>query len=592
MIYIYIKRFRNIVNQEIYFSDQYKVDYDDRYTFPEALTIKRRNLRNFAESMIYENSILQNVNVIVGKSGTGKTNIIQLIGMQERERILDSEKEYSYFLLYEAERKFTIELYNIKIDSSIIFCKKKPNRDYVETLLYGEKYMSIRNVMVMYKFILNNSKPTNIQHINYSDSLRKNEVSILCKSENDEFFCAYNQDRYFENEFSIGLWQERINEKFTEITLQNYCFFLKKYIENFYKDSIKEKISLVIKLDNWAKLIERFQSMNEKENSSDDNVKRNKRNTKSYNIDLDKKRALLQGEKADRYYASIPSKDANLYFRALRRNSAIGIWGLKMQKQYEHIKSIKEIINKFDSQYLKDDIFILPIEDMYIENNKKIAEELLKVLEYYRKYESEIFTEQLISCRFSFISSGECRLAMLIGEIEYLCEKLKENKNISNFIYLIDEPENCMHPELCRVFFERLDIMLREKIKDLNLQIIIATHSPMLLSDVFSDQVIRLDMDAKGNCIVADKTEKEYFASNIHTILADAFFMDYTIGDYSRKFLQEELDWLKKILDQNSLTPKEQKRFRRLKQVVPYIGDPIIKKSFEIFLQQIEGTYD
>ena len=98
LIYAYVKKFRNISNQEIYFSDQYKVSIEESKTFPECMTISRQEDKE-SESFIYKKSNLSNVHLIVGKTGSGKTNVLQMIGMPEQERTYNHEEGEAYFLL-------------------------------------------------------------------------------------------------------------------------------------------------------------------------------------------------------------------------------------------------------------------------------------------------------------------------------------------------------------------------------------------------------------------------------------------------------------------------------------------------------------
>ena len=99
LIYAYIKHFRNIDNQEIYFSDGYIVDYNSALSLPTAITINKTTA-NPVKDVIFRGSQLSNVHIVVGKTGAGKTNILQMIGMPEEERL--KETEASYVLLYSA----------------------------------------------------------------------------------------------------------------------------------------------------------------------------------------------------------------------------------------------------------------------------------------------------------------------------------------------------------------------------------------------------------------------------------------------------------------------------------------------------------
>lgn len=138
-----------------------------------------------------------------------------------------------------------------------------------------------------------------------------------------------------------------------------------------------------------------------------------------------------------------------------------------------------------------------------------------------------------------------------------------------------------------------LDDVLKERTARTDIQIIISTHSPLLLSDVLPGQITRLDLDKNGYCLIKNSTEKAYFGANIHTILADGFFLDYTIGEYARVFLQENINWLKEFLVKENKTVDDKHRVQELKSIVPYIGDPLIKNSFEVLIWKAgENIYD
>lgn len=55
--------------------------------------------------------------------------------------------------------------------------------------------------------------------------------------------------------------------------------------------------------------------------------------------------------------------------------------------------------------------------------------------------------------------------------------------------------------------------MLERRNPGLQLQLIITTHSPFMLSDTISSQVTRIDYDEDGECIVLNPSDKEYFGN-------------------------------------------------------------------------------
>lgn len=260
---------------------------------------------------------------------------------------------------------------------------------------------------------------------------------------------------------------------------------------------------------------------------------------------------------------------------------------------YDDIKDIGNILNQFDDKYFTNNTFTLPIEDMYTEENRELVEKLFERMEGYRPDDTGIFTNELLPYHFLCISSGEYQFAKILGGIEELCVRLSVDKTKPHIIYLLDEPETYMHPELCRTFLKRLDDVLKERSARTDIQIIISTHSPLLLSDLLPGQITRLDLDKNGYCLIKNSTEKAYFGANIHTILADGFFLDYTIGEYARVFLQENINWLKEFLEKENKTVDDKHRVQELKSIVPYIGDPLIKNSFEVLIWKAgENIYD
>lgn len=260
----------------------------------------------------------------------------------------------------------------------------------------------------------------------------------------------------------------------------------------------------------------------------------------------------------------------------------------------DDIKDIGNILNKFDDKYFTNNTFTLPIMDMYTEENKALVEDLFERMENYIPDDTGIFTKELLPYHFTCISSGEFQLAKILGGIEEYCVRLSVGKygNHPNLIYLLDEPETYMHPELCRRFIKKLDLLLKERASHNDIQVLISTHSPFMLSDILPEQITRLDVDSNGYCIIKNGTEKPYFGANIHTILSDGFFLEYTIGEFARQYLQEKLNLLKTLASKHKLTSEDQKNLEEIKAIVPVIGDMIIRQSFEMFIQMIGDKHD
>ena len=74
LIHCYIERFRNIENQEVSLSDEFDCHFRD-----SKLLIEKQE-KNPLMDYVYDNGFMSNLKIIVGKTGSGKTNFLQLIG--------------------------------------------------------------------------------------------------------------------------------------------------------------------------------------------------------------------------------------------------------------------------------------------------------------------------------------------------------------------------------------------------------------------------------------------------------------------------------------------------------------------------------
>ena len=130
--------------------------------------------------------------------------------------------------------------------------------------------------------------------------------------------------------------------------------------------------------------------------------------------------------------------------------------------------------------------------------------------------------------------------------------------------------------------------ILQRRFKKSDLQVILSTHSPFMLSDVLSNQVIKMDYDELGRCRISQHNNKPYFAANIHSIMADGFFLQYSIGEQARLFLTDKFNHLKGMMEhRNQLSQQEREEVRAMQHFSSQIGDDIIRLSFENLIQQL-----
>ena len=141
---------------------------------------------------------------------------------------------------------------------------------------------------------------------------------------------------------------------------------------------------------------------------------------------------------------------------------------------------------------------------------------------------------------------------------------------------VMDEVEICFHPEYQRRFISEM-IGYIERLglnKNMSFNILIATHSPFILSDVLKGNILYLDDGKNANII--DKF-KNPFCANICDLLYQSFFLkEGFIGEYSRQKLRSIFLLLNKPKYLSTKEIKEKRIEEQINFYIKEVGDPFI----------------
>ena len=155
-----------------------------------------------------------------------------------------------------------------------------------------------------------------------------------------------------------------------------------------------------------------------------------------------------------------------------------------------------------------------------------------------------------------------------------------------NMMLVLDEVEICFHPEYQRQFISRLrDMLAKFRFnKYCSICIIIATHSPFILSDIPQQNILYLK---NGQC-VNDIVSINPYAANVNDILHQSFFLDKTfMGDYAlermQKLLSDIESYGKKKINRN---------IEDLKKEINLIGDKFLKQQLTALLTYKETLFN
>ena len=208
--------------------------------------------------------------------------------------------------------------------------------------------------------------------------------------------------------------------------------------------------------------------------------------------------------------------------------------------------------------------------------------------------------------RFDELSSGEQQFLHSIHSILYHLKNLdsihidsnrKDEDKYSQVNVIMDEVELYFHPEMQRTYFKEL----RRSMKRINLDnlksinFLFSTHSPFILSDIASDDVLFLEN--RSNKTDNDSKEIEIqntFGANINEMLISNFFMRNTIGAFAKEKIVEIVDFYNDVSKAKvGEHPRLKKQFELFKEqfqfVANSIGDTVIQNIIQNNLTEIES---
>lgn len=611
LIYCYIEHFRNIENQDVSLSDEFDCRYRDSKIF-----IEKRE-KNPLMDYIYDNGFMSNLKIIVGKTGSGKTNFLQLIGMDWWNRKSTADGD-AYLLLYKMHNE---------------------NDFFVEEVGLGNKTRA-------YCFTYDFDKHEILKYIPAAYDDHEDTYIINAFDRYAFASCPYDNVRQ-EQMFDNNQFIPRKITQYGKSSVSMECEFLKEYLSHFSEKSIKRRVSFVIGWKNWQnkiqsdldeKLIKReyWTYKDRAEEQRDKNFRNGQYNKPieyekkstpksrfihdlmvDFAIYLRKWAELVEYEFPEKYYPytgivyDLGIEDP----RELPDGKKMGIlkridWlcqyidyhtdeitsnrGLVWQIGSD-IRDLFHLLGKMDDKYFTDTEFSIPVMDIDV-NGKTVMRDVFERMEQYRPDQIGVFTECLLPYHWSYVSSGEYQYAKIWGVLEEYGVRVKmmtQGQKYSeaiqpNLILLLDEPENYMHPEMCRTFIRNLNVLLSKRNPNTELQVLISTHSPFMLSDVMASQVIKMDYDENGKCVISE-SKKPYYAANIHSIMADGFFLEYTIGEQARIFLEDKFKLLQRLTCMNrNLSSSEKEELTMIRSLIPNIGDALIRHCFCMMLEKFK----
>lgn len=181
------------------------------------------------------------------------------------------------------------------------------------------------------------------------------------------------------------------------------------------------------------------------------------------------------------------------------------------------------------------------------------------------------------TCKFvsgqgkGYYSSGESSKMRLLVSMYDALKQVNKNKTSpsNNLLLLLDEVDAYYHPEFQIKMIDELLELVHIVFEDYYVQILITSNTPLEISDIPNSNLVYIERGDVVGAISSINT----FGANIFKLLNNNFFINSTMGNFSKRKINETIEFLNNKDD----TDKKED----VKKLINIIGEPIIKEKLE-----------
>lgn len=576
--YLNIIKFSNAIElYDIgYYTSSYKVDASSfgaitsRFDSVNMINKENKGLWEIEDQIIFVNEFKDKIREFVDYTKKGITAYF------EGERLPFSSQHLDF--ISRVNNKFINErlvaYYSILINYMIDIDYTNPTPQKHENLL------NFHLLMVKSPLKLKNS----------SKSEKQSKISLQYQS------IGVDKDKFLPYEYSIGGLRHDVpnielgdNNSSFWIEVWHSIYIINLYFEyirfnkgenNKYKSSIEEIIKKLKLLIDRYKVLSSSTEINDKLSEYIENI--NIFYKKIDNNDFDEwkdfwetiKIPCIRVAKAISYtsYFELSGHGYFVKYKLIPRRVMTRLREFEVHNDINYLKKIRRLLSKLDE--ITMDFGILT---SLIENISKLE---------------HINLNQFLEVKWRGLSSGELALLKTFSNLYSAKIVLQRRKSsgvkVVNFLLLLDEVDLGLHPRWQRKWISTALPIIEKIFESNHLQIIITTHSPIFLSDIFEENIIFLPEESGAhNC--------RTFGQNIYSLFKNAFFLneDEFIGEYAYQKIQDTIEYLRFKIDgklenlgdeslYSNLNEEDAKKIA--KKIIDSIGEKIMSNQlYELF---------
>ena len=611
LIYLWIEDYRNIKNQGFNFSPKWDIDYNHE---TDVLTVNEKE--GLPENFWGVDNLL-NLTAIVGENGAGKTSVLEFLiqcyssslnsflSHKECKHVVFNQHKKKSFLIiqwkgghfqksclngkkiFEHKTEEQYEGYRNATGYANLYAyySDTPRKDIIK--IHPQNWQNISTSYLLKNFSTN---PKIIKYVDHTSQYEFNEnekqINFLNQNKNVFFRSFFPESPYISIDFKYPkfIQAENIINQFPEYTdlinlVKNKYFTSGENLNNYIK---RRQIHILQVLTLYLLYYLVHYNPTKKIDYSffkiDPNISE-QRLDKTHVTFLNK---LLN----DVLFKNQINTPLDQLLKIISREGELSYnkYGYSVFSSYTYI-----MLNAFDEIWE----ILISIKKCYIEALKINLEN------------GDFFLfGDIIFFKFQDLSNGQKQLLHFFSRIysfkeNAIYKEIKGHDEIyrayykyaRTFTIIIDEGEVGLHPQWQKQYINIIVKYLSELFHDKQIQIILTSHSPLILSDIPKSNVIFLKKGNDSNTEVVKGIKKmETFGSNIHSLLADSFFLQGgLIGDFVKGKIEQLLKWINPIIEEKRNWEKEgTSKLRRIQKIAQRVHSD--RKNLELLLQYKSST--
>ncbi|KXX72492.1 AAA family ATPase [Flammeovirga sp. SJP92] len=567
LLYIWVDGFRNFKNIGFNLSDSYEIEYQRNSKHLKLDEIEKKH-NIFGEKIL-------NVTGVIGKNSTGKSNLLELIA-----NIIKSKKSTFYFNFVAVFRSNNTPDIQLRVDSNLrsasrIYVYSNFNSSIISETPFNliNDSEDLSNLNVAYFSNIQDDRelniPSSVINLTPSKSVTKRKSDILNQfkfllSENyhnldleiprsiiisTTIKPSYVKKNKAEINYIDSEILDVINKKFKNAlkTSNPINHFTYSYTYSLFSYILSEAVIEIRNISNELFEINTgFTSLKDIFTSVFENY--NNLNIKDLVEAIDKFIQLIFFEFTE--------------INGLTKNDAFSL--------LHFIKAIKDLNPRLvkEGKYNQSKAFYF-ID--FNHENKKILKDNLSIFNHKR----------ILELSWGGISSGHKAFLNVFSQFHSVIKKVNNRKHL---LICIDEGDLYMHPVWQQEFLSRI-LQYFDLIYDVEIQIILTSHSPFLVSDLPRCNLIYLDKNDEFMCEVIpyNKSPKETFGTNLLDLYTNSFFLN---GGTISKFAYTKIKNAVTMLKSSEL---DEYKLEEVKHIVSILGDDVIRFKLEKMLENAKN---